>query len=192
MYRSMMLSYVLNVALDISPAMPSGAASRSPLKGLSRCRSAAWTNRSSVIGLSVVPRDVVYRREAGVAILRAGLYKDHRIQFANGRAHVPTVPASVPRTEAPLSCTDPDVQNFGSLSAPSVGRFRTPKPRFQGAGWQSQPGTLHLHTMAPCPHNSTTLGLVQSPDRISCQQLAHFRPRRREPLEILAREQTKP
>ena len=70
----MMLSYVLNVALDISPAMPSGAASRSPLKGLSRCRSAAWTNRSRVIGLSVVPRDVVYRREAGVAILRAGLY----------------------------------------------------------------------------------------------------------------------
>ena len=53
MHRSMMLSYVLNVALDISPAMPSGAASRSPLKGLSRCRSAAWTNRSSVIGLSL-------------------------------------------------------------------------------------------------------------------------------------------
>ncbi len=56
----------------------------------------------------------------------------------------------------------------------------------------SQREAPYLHLMLSCLHNRAAVGGVHGSDGIAGQQLAHFRPRDREPLELLAREQSEP
>ena len=64
------------------------------------------------------------------------------------------------------------------------------RPELLSAIWPSKPTTPHLSLMLPRLHDDASCNLVNGPDRVAGQHIAHFHPGICEPLELLAGQQS--